>query len=285
MSNDEDRIDAYHGGEPLRYRTVDNLLGEQPVPGLAQHDFEAELHLAQDDDEPRSFAEAERDAAWRAAMQMEMDAVERNKTWELADLPAGHHAISLKWVFKLKKDETGEVIKHKARLVARGFVQQEGIDFDDAFAPVAWMESVRLLALAAQEGWRVHHMDVKSAFLNGDSKEVYVHQPPEFAIPSKEGKVLRLRKTLYGLRQAPRAWNAKLDSTLKEMGFEQSPHEVAIYRRGSRGKALLVGVYVDDLVITGTKDAEVAAFKEEMKATFQMSDLGSLLPGNRGAPG
>jgi hypothetical protein len=211
-------------------------------------------------------------------MQMEMDAVERNKTWELADLPAGHHAISLKWVFKLKKDETGEVIKHKAHLVARGFVQQEGIDFDDAFAPVARMESVRLLlALATQEGWRVHHMDVKSAFLNGDLKEeVYVHQPPGFAIPGKEGKVLRLRKALYGLRQAPRAWNAKMDSTLKEMGFEQSPHEAAIYRRGSGGKALLVGVYVDDLVITGTKDVEVATFKEEMKATFQMSDLGSL---------
>jgi hypothetical protein len=120
-------------------------------------------------------------------------------------------------------------------------------------------------------------MDVKLAFLNGDLKdEVYVHQPPRFAIPSKEGKVLRLRKALYGLRQAPRAWNAKLDSTLKRMGFRQSPHEAAIYQRGNGGNALLVGVYVDDLVITGTKDAEVAAFKEEMKANFQMSDLGLL---------
>jgi hypothetical protein len=135
---------------------------------------------------------------------------------------------------------------------------------------------VRLLALAAQEGWRVHHMDVKSAFLNSDLKEVYVQQPPGFAIPGQEGKVLRLRKALYGLRQAPRAWNAKLDSTLKTMGFGQSPHEAAVYRRGNGGNALLVGVYVDDLVITGTKDAEVAAFKEEMKAAFQMSDLGLL---------
>jgi hypothetical protein len=88
--------------------------------------------------------------------------------------------------------------------------------------------------------------------------------------------VLRLHKALYGLRQAPRAWNAKLDSTLNGMGFGQSPHEAAIYRRGNGGNALLVGVYVDDLVITGSKDAEVAAFKEEMKATFQMSDLGLL---------
>ena len=147
--------------------------------------------------------------------------------------------------------------------MARGFLQQEGVDFDDAFAPVARMDSVRLLlALAAQEGWRVHHMDVKSAFLNSDLKEeVYVHQPPGFAIPGQEGKVLRLRKALYDLQQAPRAWNAKLDSTLNKMGFDQSPHEVAVYRRGSGGNALLVGVYVDDLVITGIQDAEVAAFK------------------------
>jgi hypothetical protein len=112
-------------------------------------------------------------------------------------------------------------------------------------------------------------MDVKSAFLNDDLKEeVYVHQLPGFAIPDKEGKVLRLRKTLYGLRQAPRACNAKLDSTLQKMGFEQSLHEAAVYRRGNGGNVLLVGVYVNDLVITGTKDAGVAAFKEEMKATF-----------------
>jgi hypothetical protein len=211
-------------------------------------------------------------------MQSEMDAVEKNCTWELADLPRGHSAITLKWVLKLKRDEAGAIVKHKARLVARGFVQREGIDFDDTFAPVAWMESMRLLfALAAQEGWRVHHMDVKSAFFNDDLKEeVYVHQPPGFAIPGKEGKVLRLRKTLYDLRQAPRTWNAKLDSTLKGMGFGQSPHEAAIYRWGNGGNALLVGAYVNDLVITSTKDAEVLAFKEEMKATFQMSDLGLL---------
>jgi hypothetical protein len=114
--------------------------------------MEAQLHLACNDGERRSFAEAERHAARRAAMQSEMDAVEKNRTWELADLPRGHRPITLKWVFKLKRDEAGAIIKHKAQLVARGFVQREGIDFDDAFAPMARMESVRLLALAAQEG-------------------------------------------------------------------------------------------------------------------------------------
>jgi hypothetical protein len=192
---------------------------------------------------------------------------EKSRTWELADLPCGHSTITLKWVFKLKRDEAGAIVKHKARLVARGFMQRKGIDFDDTFAHVAQMESVRLLfALAAQEGWRVHHMDVKPAFLNNDLKEeVYAHQPSRIAIPGKEGKVLRLRNALYGLRQALRAWNAKLDSTLKWMSFGQSLHEATIYRWGNEGNTLLVGVYVDDLVITDTKDAEVAI--------FQMSDL------------
>jgi hypothetical protein len=159
------------------------------------------LHLACDDSEPRSFVEAERHVAWCVMMQSEMDTVEKNCTWGLADLPRGHNAITLKWVFKLKRDEAGAIVKHKARLVARGLVQREGIGFDDTFTPMARMESVCLLfALAAQEGWRVHHKDVKSAFLNSDLRgEVYVHQPPGFAFPGKEGKVLRLRKTLYGL--------------------------------------------------------------------------------------
>jgi hypothetical protein len=140
-------------------------------------------------------------------MKTEMDAVEKNRTWELADLPRGHRAITLKWMFKLKRDEASVVIKHKDRLMARGFMQQEGVDFNYAFDPVARMKSVRLLlALAAQEGRRVHHMDIKSVFLNGNLMEVvYMHQLSSFAIPSKEGKVLHLRKALYGLRQAPRA--------------------------------------------------------------------------------
>jgi hypothetical protein len=153
LSHDEERIDARYNDEPLRYRTMEDLLSDQPVPGLVPHDLEWQLHLACDDGEPRSFAEAKKDAAWRAAIKAEMDAVEKNRTWELTDLPRGHRATTLKWVFKLKSDEVGAIIKHKARLVAQGFLQREGIDFDDAFAPVARMEFVRLLlALAAQEG-------------------------------------------------------------------------------------------------------------------------------------
>jgi hypothetical protein len=128
--------------EPLRYRTMEDILGDQLVSGLVPHDLDGQLHLACDNGESRSFAEAEKDAAWRATMKAEMDAVEKDRTWELADLSRGHRAITLKCVFKLKRDEVGAIIKHKARLVGRGFLQREGIDFDDAFAPVAWMESV-----------------------------------------------------------------------------------------------------------------------------------------------
>jgi hypothetical protein len=178
LSHDEERIDACYDGESLRYRMMEDLLSDQRVSGLVPHDLEGQLHLACDDGEPQSFTEAKKDAAWCATMKAEMNAVEKNRTWELADLPRGHCTITLKWVYKLKRDEVGAIIKHKARLVARGFLQREGIDFNDAFSPVAQMESVRLLlALAAQEGWRVHHMDIKSVFLNSDLKEeVYVHQ-------------------------------------------------------------------------------------------------------------
>jgi hypothetical protein len=138
LSHDEERIDAYHDGETLRYRTMKDILDDQPVLGLAPHDLEGQLHLACDDGEPRSFAEVKRHAAWRTAIQSEMDAVEKNRTWELADLPRGHRAITLKWVFKLKRDETGTIVKHKARLVAHGFVQREGIDIDIPSPP--WHE-------------------------------------------------------------------------------------------------------------------------------------------------
>jgi hypothetical protein len=142
LPHDEERIDAYHDDESLRYHTMENLLGVQPVSGLTPHNLETQLHLAYDDGERRSFTEAKRHALWRAAMQSEMDAVEKNCTWELANLPRGHSVITLKWVFELKRDEAGAIVKHKARLMARGFMQREGIDFDDTFTPVARIKSV-----------------------------------------------------------------------------------------------------------------------------------------------
>jgi hypothetical protein len=136
-----------------------------------------------------------------------LGSIKENKTWSFVDLPRGQKAIGLKWVFKLKHDEHGDVVKHNVRLVAKGYVQRQDIDFDEVFAPVARMEAVRvMIILVAHLSWSVHHMDVKSAFLNDDlGEEVYVSQPPGFIVEGQEQKVYKLHKTLYGLRQAPMA--------------------------------------------------------------------------------
>ena len=270
-------LDADHDDAPLRLRSIGDVIGPAAIPGLARRELGEDL-LMVNTDEPASFQEAQAYECWRKAMLDEMTAIEANGTWELVEAPANHRPIGLKWVFKTKKDAAGVVTKHKARLVAKGYVQQQGVDFDEVFAPVARLESVRLLlAHAASEGWPVHHMDVKSAFLNGElQEEVYVTQPPGFIVAGEEQKVLRLSKALYGLRQAPRAWYAKLDASLVALGFRRSESEHAVYMRGVGEHRLVVGVYVDDLIITGGSHSELKQFKEEMKATFQMADLGLL---------
>ena len=195
-------MDPYHNGEEVCFVRIDGIIGEAEVPGVAVRllDDDPELLLISAE-EPMTFAVAERDPNWRRAMLEELRSIEDNHTWELLDPPAGRRPIGLKWVYKVKKDERGVIVKHMAWLVARGFVQHEGIDFEEVFAPVARMESVRLLlALTAAKNWGVHHLDVKSAFLNGElAEEVYIKQAPGFQVKVEERKVLQLRKALYGL--------------------------------------------------------------------------------------
>jgi hypothetical protein len=261
-------------GRQMRFRTIENI--NETTDPLTDFEYSGVCFLAAE--EPKDVDEALTEECWRQAMLAEMDSIQANKTWSLSVLPAGHKAIGLKWVFKVKKDPEGRIVKHKAWLVAKGYAQREGVDFDQVFAPVARIETVRLLiALAAQQGWKVHHMDVKSAFLNGDLREeVYVQMPPGFVVEGSSGKVLRLNKALYGLRQAPRAWNEKLDSELLKLGFQKNPLEHAVYRRANKQGFLLVGVYVDDLIITGSNNVVINEFKMEMMKSFSMSDLGLL---------
>ncbi|GJU17373.1 zinc finger, CCHC-type containing protein [Tanacetum coccineum] len=155
----------------------------------------------------------------------------------------------LKWVFKTKRDAKGKIVKYKARLVAKGYVQEQGIDFDEVFAPVARIETVR---------------DLK--------EEVYVTQSEGFIQQGNSVKVYKLTKALYGLRQAPRAWNMKLDQTLKSLDFKKCNLEQAVYTKRSKTSTLIVGVYVDDLIITGTPRKEIDLFKSQMKDKFEMSD-------------
>jgi hypothetical protein len=173
--------------------------------------------------EPVHFREALKDQNCVAAMQEELGAIQKNETWELCQLPPGKKPITLKWVYKLKKKADGSIARFKARLVPRGFLQQEGVDFHEVYAPVARMETIRtMVALVSMNGWGIHQMDVKSAFLNGLlEEEVYVTQPPGFEKQDCRDKVLRLRKALYGLKQAPRAWNKRIDKFLLRQGFRK----------------------------------------------------------------
>ena len=157
------------------------MLGSAPPPGLAARELEERLLLASEA-EPATFEEAQKFENWHHAMLDKFTSIETNNTWVLVDPPPGVRPIGLKWVFKTRRDEAGLISKYEGRLVAKGYVQRQGVDFDKVYAPVARLESVRLLlACAAAKGWQVHHMDVKSAFLNGELLEdVYVEQPPGF---------------------------------------------------------------------------------------------------------
>lgn len=211
-------------------------------------------------------------------MKQELEAIERNKTRQLIELPPGTKPIDLKWIFKLKKDTKGEIIKYKARIITKGYIQRQGVDFAEVFAPMTRLEIVRLLLdLSAKNGWKVHHLDVKSAFLNGDQKEeVYVMQPKGFEKPGQERLVYKLSKALYGLFQASRVWYSKLSRCLERMGLCHCPYEHEVYTKKVNGEALIVAVYVDDVLVTGINEEIIRNFKREMAEHFEMSDLSNL---------
>lgn len=255
-SSGEESVDLSSG--PHRYRVVEDLYNETKVINMLD-----KLMLSKVE-EPVAYVDAAGKQEWRETMNLEFETIEKNNTWTLTDLPAGHKAIGVKWVYKLKRDTDGKVVKHKARIVVKGYVQRKGIDYDEVFAPVVRLETIcLLLALSAKENWTVHHLDVKSAFLNGElNEEVYVTQPEGFLKKGQEHKVYKLKKTLYGLRQAPRAWNAKLDECLRGLGFKKCLHEQDVYTKCKKGNMLIVGVYVDELLVAGSSECEIKGFKE-----------------------
>lgn len=163
--------------------------------------------------------------------------------------------------------------------MAKGYVQKHGVDFDEVFAPAARIETVRLvIGIVASHGWELHHLDVKTAFLHGELKEeVYVSQPEGYVIKGSETKVYKLKKALYGLRQAPRGWNEKLNAVLREMKFTRCLKEPSLYRKTEQGHLLVVAVYVDDLLVTSSSLDMIVSFKKGMATRFEMSDLGRLI--------
>jgi hypothetical protein len=227
--------------------------------------------------DPVTYEEAANEERLRKAIDEEIHSIEKNDTWELTTLSEGKKPIGVKWVYKTKYNKNGEVDRFKARLVAKGYKQKPGIDYFEVFAPVARMDTARIiLSIAAQKKWKIFQMDVKFDFLNGVlEEEVYVEQPPGYLQQGEEDKVFKLKKALYGLKQAPRAWYTRIDTYFINNGFHRSPYEHALYIKPNQaGDIIIVCLYVDDLIFTGNNPKLLAEFKESMSTQFEMTDMG-----------
>ncbi|GJX55809.1 putative ribonuclease H-like domain-containing protein [Tanacetum coccineum] len=229
-------------------------------------------------EEPKKVIHTLKDPSWIDAMQEELLQFKLQEVWTLVDLPNGKRVISSKWVFRNKKDERGIVIRNKARLVAQGYTQEEGTDYDEVFAPVARIEAIRLfLAYASFKDFMVYKMDVKSDFLYKKiEKEVYVCQPPGFEDPDFPDKVYKVKKALYGLHQAPRAWYETLSIYLLDNGFQRGKNDKTLFIKRYKGDILLVQVYVDNIIFGSTKKELCIAFEKLMHEKFQMSSMREL---------
>ncbi|GAU30308.1 hypothetical protein TSUD_385290 [Trifolium subterraneum] len=284
MCEDEEvirRVDQSESSRPRRSRQMSARLQECEITQDNEVNEEGDLvHLAfLADSEPVNDSEALKSSKWREAVKEELRSIESNNTWSLTELPPMKKAIAVKWVYKVKMSPQGEITRHKATLVAKRFLQREGIDYEEVYAPVARIETIRLVvAMANINNWSIHQMDVKCAFLNGPlSEEVFVKQPPGFEVKGQTTKVYKLHKALYGLKQAHRAWNKNIDGYLSQIGFTKcvTEHGVCVRKEKNKG-AIILCLYVDDLLITGSNEEYIADFKKQMMREFEMTDIGHL---------
>ncbi|KAK0581627.1 hypothetical protein LWI29_016112 [Acer saccharum] len=209
-------------------------------------------------------------------MDEEMKALQKNYTWEIVDLPKGKKAVGCRWVYTVKHKAGGSIEKYKARLVAKGYTQTYGVDYQETFAPVAKLNTVRvLLSLAANQEWPLKQLDVKNAFLHGElSEEVYMDLPP--GLDSNTGKVCKLKKALYGLKQSPRAWFGRLSTSMRKFGYQQSNSDHTLFFKRKGDKITMLIVYVDDMIVTGNDDLEMTNLQSHLATEFEMKDLGVL---------
>lgn len=225
--------------------------------------------------EPTTVTEALKSAesqSWKSAMENEMQSLTENETWTLVPLPEDRKAIKCKWVFKVKRDANGKISKYKARLVAKGFSQRPGIDFEETFAPVVRYDSIRyLLALSVTNGYTIDQMDAITAFLQGDLPEsVYMEQAEHFS--DGTNRVCKLNKAIYGLKQAGRQWNIKLDAALKKHGLKKSVADPCIYYASDLN--IIIAIYVDDILIFHRNQNDLIRIKKFLHSNFKMKDLG-----------
>ncbi len=217
---------------------------------------------------------------WQEAIANELQSMEQHGVWELVPRPRGANIVGCRWVFKVKTNADGSVERYKARLVAQGFRQKEGVDYQEVFAPTIGHESIRcILSLAASFDMEIHHMDIKTAFLHGELEEtVYMKQPPGFARAGLQDYVCRLKRSIYGLKQSPRQWNRVIDGYLKEHGFRPSICEPCVYIRHRTGSTLpeIVTLSVDDLLLIGESPGLISGMKKMLSDRFEVTDLGDL---------
>ncbi|RVW39635.1 Retrovirus-related Pol polyprotein from transposon RE1 [Vitis vinifera] len=228
---------------------------------------------------PRNIQEALDEPSWKLTVFEEINALKKNGTWEVVDLPREKKVVGCKWVFTIKSKADGSVERYKARLVAKGFTQTYGIDYQETFAPVAKINSIRvLLSLAVNSNWPLHQLDVKNAFLNGDlEEEVFMSPPPGFEESFGVGKVCKLKKSLYGLKQSPRAWFERFGKVIKHYGYTQSQaNHTMFYKHSNESKVAILIVYVDDIVLTGDDCNELEKLKGKLAEEFEIKDLGAL---------
>jgi hypothetical protein len=228
--------------------------------------------------EPKNVDEALQDPDWVNAMHEELNNFTPNQVWTLEEHPKGARVIGTKWVFHNKQDDQGIVVRNKARLVARGFSQVEGLDFRETFAPVVRLEAIRiLLAYASYHETKLYQMDVKSAFLNGFINElVYVDQPPRFEDSRYPNHVYRLSKALYGLKQALRAWYEHRWDFLIEKDFTIRKVDTTLFTKKLNVEIFICQVYVDNIIFGSTNEDYCKEFGELMSKEFEMSMIGEL---------
>jgi hypothetical protein len=227
--------------------------------------------------EPYRIEDALRDPNWVVAMQEELNNFTRNEVWHLVPRP-NQNVVGTKWVFRNKQDEHGVVTRNKAQLVAKSYSQVEGLDFDETYAPVARLESIRiLLAYATYHGFKLYQMDVKSAFLNGPIKEeVYVEQPPSFEHSEYPTHVYKLSKALYGLKQAPRAWYKCIRDFLLTNGFKVEKADPTLFTKTIDKDLFICQIYVGDIIFGSTNKSSYEEFSRIMIQKFELSMMGEL---------
>ncbi|GJR75287.1 retrovirus-related pol polyprotein from transposon TNT 1-94 [Tanacetum coccineum] len=272
-----------HNSKWTKDHPLENIIGElaRPVSTRLQlHEqalfcyYDAFLTAV----EPKTYKDALTQSCWIEAMQEGLNEFERLRVWELIPRPDKVMVITLKWIYKVKLDELGGILNNKAQLVARGYRQEEGIDFEESFAPIARLEAIRIfLAFSAHMNMVVYQMDVKTAFLNGNLREeVYVSQPDGFVDKDNPNHVYKLKKALYGLKQAPRAWYDMLSSFLISQDFSKGSVDPTLFICREGKELLLVQIYVDDIIFVASTPELCDLFAKIMCSKFKMSMMGKI---------